>query len=225
MEELMVVAAGGLAREVVEASRAARHHRILGIVDDDPTLAGTELHGLPVFGPLEHIHDHPEAQLVVCTGRGAARRAIVTRLAAQGVRPDRYASVIHPSVCVPRSCSVAAGTILLAQVAITADVRIGSHVVVMPNVTLTHDTVVADFVTLCAGVSLAGAVDIGVGAYIGANASVRENVRVGADATLGMGAALLLDLPAGETWAGVPARRLDAAPGRLNAAPGLVESR
>ena len=41
------------------------------------------------------------------------------------------------------------------------------------------------------------------------NAGVREHVRVGAGATLGMGAALLGDLPAGQVWAGVPARTLD----------------
>jgi acetyltransferase-like isoleucine patch superfamily enzyme len=40
------------------------------------------------------------------------------------------------------------------------------------------------------------------------NASVREGVSLGTDAVLGMGAALLTDLPDGETWAGVPARRL-----------------
>jgi serine acetyltransferase len=49
------------------------------------------------------------------------------------------------------------------------------------------------------------------------NSSVRERVQIGVEAVLGMGAALLTDLPAGQTWVGVPAARLlSGGPGRFN---------
>ena len=115
---------------------------------------------------------------------------------------------MHPNVDVPAGCEVGVGSIVLAGVALTAAVTVGSHVVVMPNATLTHDCVLQDFSTVCAGVALGGGVVVGRAAYLGMNASVRENVRVGEGATLGMGAALLVDQPDGETWAGVPARPL-----------------
>ena len=82
----------------------------------------------------------------------------------------------------------------------------------MPGVTLTHDDVVEDFATLAAGVSLGGGVRIGRAAYLGMNSCVRERTRVGAGTRIGMGAAVLADVPDGETWAGVPARVLEPSP-------------
>lgn len=209
----MFLAASGLALEAAEAARVAGRE-VLGCLDDDPSLWGTSLRGwLPVLsggidalGDLRRKHD---VEQVVCAGRGQVRRAIVQRLAAGGV-DDGFATVIHPSVSVPESCSVATGSVLLAGCVLTAQVTVGAHVVCMPNVVLTHDDVVADYVTLCAGVVLGGSVRVGEAAYLGMGASVRENIRVGAGSTLGMGSALMRDLPDGQTWAGVPARLMEA---------------
>ncbi|MRJ76485.1 acetyltransferase [Aeromicrobium sp. SMF47] len=217
MDNLILIGAGGLAREVGEAVTASGRYRILGVVDDDPGVHGTSVNGMPVLGGLDQVYWDRSSYVVVCAGQGRTRQAIVDRLADHDIGPSRFGTVVHPSVQVPRSCFLGVGSVLLAQVAITADVRIGRHVVAMPNVTVTHDDVVGDYATLCAGVSLAGGVSVGPAAYLGTNASVRQDVRVGAGSTLGMGSTLLQDLPDGETWAGVPARLL-AAGRRLTAA-------
>lgn len=207
---VLLVAASGLAREVLAAARARGGLDVTGFLDDSPALAGATVDGLPVLGPVEAAAEHPDARLLVCAGRGAARERLVARLGALGVAPERYATFVHPSVDVPAGCAVGAGTVLLAGVVLTAAVTLGAHVVVMPNATLTHDDVLEDYATVCAGVALGGGVVVGRGAYLGMSSAVRERTRVGAGATLGMGAALLSDLPAGETWAGVPARALAA---------------
>lgn len=205
---LILVAASGLALEAAEAARAAGLE-VAGCVDDDAALWGRSAgRWLPILGGLDLVVEQRNSQLLICAGRGVVRERIVSRLRALGVADDRYATVVHPSVTVPQSCEVGAGSVLLPGVVLTASVTVRRHVVVMPHVTLTHDDVVDDFATLCAGVTLGGAVRIGHAAYIGMAASVREKVSVGAAATLGMGAVLLRDLPPGQTWVGVPARPL-----------------
>ncbi|MFL6288339.1 MAG: acetyltransferase [Actinomycetes bacterium] len=206
---LILLAASGLGREVLNAVEAAGSHRVVGFLDDDAALHGTSVTSVPVLGPIEDAVRHTDARFVVCVGRGQSRRGIVRRLQSKGVAPDRYAAVVDPTVRVPRGCSIGAGAVLLAQTVLTADVHIGRHVVAMPHVTLTHDNRIEDFATLCAQVVLGGSVHVGEAAYLGMGCSVREEIAIGPEATLGMGAVLLEDLPAGATWAGCPARPLE----------------
>lgn len=207
---LLLVAASGLAREVLALLREQGSREALGFLDDDPGLVGRDVDGLPVLGGVDDAARWPAAELVVCAGRGSVRRSVVERLTRAGIAPERYATVVHPGVATAGATRIGRGTILLAGVVLTTAVEIGDHVVVMPHVTLTHDDVVHDYATLCAGVALGGWVHIGQGAYLGMSSSVRERVAVGAGSTLGMGSALLEDLPAGQVWAGTPARPIAA---------------
>jgi sugar O-acyltransferase (sialic acid O-acetyltransferase NeuD family) len=207
MAKIILVAASGLAREVVESTRRAAVDEIIGVLDDNPMLAGTRFADIPVLGNLDT--PVPEGTgLVVCAGKGSVRSAVIRRLAERGVTDSQYGVVVDPTAVIGSSCRVGPGSIVLAQVVLTADVEVGRHVVVMPQVTLTHDDQIGDFATICAGVSLGGRVEVGERAYLGMNASVRQDVVIGADSVLGMGSVLLSDLPAGQTWAGVPAREL-----------------
>lgn len=218
MSELLLIAASGLAREVLATVRESGQYDVIGILDDDGNKAGLAVDGAPVLGPVNDALCYPNAQAVICVGAGSGRDRIVARLAGLGFPESRYATVLDSSVRIPPDCRVGAGSILLGHVTLTAGVTLGAHVVVMPGVTITHDDVVEDFATLAAGVSLGGGVRIGRAAYLGMNASVREGTWVGAGATIGMGAAVLADVPEDETWAGVPARVLRSAilsrPGR-----------
>ena len=58
------------------------------------------------------------------------------------------------------------------------------------------------------GVIRRAPVAIGRGVYIGANAVVLCGLSIGDGATIGAGAVVTHDVPAGETWVGVPARAM-----------------
>ena len=206
VDGLLLLGASGLAREVLAAGIAG----VTGILDDDTARHGSEIAGVPVLGGLDLAAARDE-QLLICVGPSAARRAIVRRLDEAGIGDDRYGIFVARSARIGATSDVGPGSILLDSVVVTADARIGRHVVVMPNSTITHDVVLEDFSTLAAGVSLGGSVRIREAAYLGMNSSVRQGVTVGAGATVGMAAAVLSDVPEQQTWAGVPARRLEGA--------------
>jgi sugar O-acyltransferase (sialic acid O-acetyltransferase NeuD family) len=198
---LLLLAASGLAREVLATLEQQSGLEVRGILDDAPNLQSTAVGSSGVVGTVDQVGEHGDARLLVCAGSGRSRAAIVARLRHLGIGDDRYATVIGR------------GSILLAGTILTSDVVVGQHVVAMPNVTMTHDDQIDDFVTLCAGVSLGGSVHVDAWAYLGMNSSVREHTTVGAGSVLGMGAVLLRDLPAGETWVGVPAGPHRGGPG------------
>lgn len=203
MSGLLLLGASGLAREVLAAGITG----VVGILDDDAALHGAEVGGVPVLGAIGDAARRDE-QLLVCVGPSAGRREVVRRLSRSGVGAERYATYVARSARVGSTSDVGAGSILLDGVVVTADATIGRHVVVMPNSTVTHDDVIDDFATLTAGVALAGRVHVREAAYLGMNAAVRQGVVIGARATVGMGAVVVRDVPEGETWAGVPARRM-----------------
>ncbi|WP_345628460.1 acetyltransferase [Rugosimonospora acidiphila] len=235
--ELLIVGAGGFARETAAAVRAVNEaapgtvggtggpgpagaegdpvepgaaFRLLGFLDDNPALHGTQRAGLTILGGLSMVDDFTDAVVVVCVGNPrdySARARVVDRLA---LPTRRYASVVHPSASVGAGCALGPGTVLLAHTVLTADVSVGAHVSVMPHAVLTHDDLVGDFVTIASGVRLGGGVRLDPGAYVGAGALIREGVRIGAGALIGMGSVVLRDVPAQEVWAGNPARRLRA---------------
>ncbi|WP_250002936.1 acetyltransferase [Actinoplanes sp. M2I2] len=203
MKDLVIVGAGGFARETAAAARAAWN--VLGFLDDDPALHGAIRTGRPILGGTELVHRMPDAAVVVCVGNPrnfTARRRIVERL---DLPDERYATVVHPLASVGAGSEAGPGTVLLAGTVLTADVSIGSHVAVMPQAVLTHDDRVSDYCTIASGVRLGGGVVLDEGSYVGAGALVRESVKVGAWSLIGMGSVVLHDVPSNEVWAGNPA--------------------
>jgi sugar O-acyltransferase (sialic acid O-acetyltransferase NeuD family) len=221
--DLVIAGAGGLARETAAAVHAVNQvrptWRLRGFLDDDPRLAGASRAGLPVLGPLDMVDELPDAAVVVClaTPRDqAVRERVVHRL---DLPAQRYATIVHPSAQLGAGCVVGPGSVVLAQVVLTADVVVGSHVAIMPQVVLTHDDVVHDYATIASGVRLGGGVTVGHCAYLGAGALVRETLTVGAYALVGMGSVVLRDVPPAEVWAGSPARFLRQTASRRSASP------
>ncbi|MEU6554464.1 acetyltransferase [Streptomyces sp. NPDC046915] len=211
MNELVIIGAGGFAREAAQAVADAGEFKLLGHLDDNSALHGTEVDGVPVLGGCDLVHDLTGAGVVICVGNPrdyAARARLVRRL---GLSGDRYATVVHPTAAVSSTSRVGPGSVLLAHCVLTAAVRVGAHVAVMPHVVLTHDDVVEDYATLASGVRLGGGARLAQGAYVGSGALVREGTTVGAWSLVGMGSAVLGDVPPGEVWVGSPARRLRAA--------------
>jgi UDP-3-O-[3-hydroxymyristoyl] glucosamine N-acyltransferase len=83
---------------------------------------------------------------------------------------------------------------------------IGSGAKIDNLVQIGHNCQIGRSVIICGAAALAGSVTVGDGAILGGRTGVADNLSIGAGAKIGGGAGIMSSIPAGETWAGYPAR-------------------
>lgn len=88
------------------------------------------------------------------------------------------------------------------------DTVIGENSKIDNLVQVAHNVRIGRNCVLAAHTGISGSVVIGDGAMFGGRAGVVDHRRVGANAKVGAAAAVMSDVPAGETWSGYPARPL-----------------
>jgi UDP-3-O-[3-hydroxymyristoyl] glucosamine N-acyltransferase len=88
------------------------------------------------------------------------------------------------------------------------DTVIGERTKVDNMVQIAHNVRIGRNCVLAAHTGLSGSVIVGDGVRFGGRAGVADHTTIGSGASIAAGGGLLRDVPAGETWAGTPARPL-----------------
>jgi sugar O-acyltransferase (sialic acid O-acetyltransferase NeuD family) len=211
--DLVILGAGGMGQEVADlvlaaASDGARW-RLIGFVDDDHALHGTEVLGLPVLGD-HHWLSGRQAALAIGVGAPATRRK--ARAAVQAVGDFETPALVHPAAYVGLGVELGEGTVVGAHATMTADVLVGRFGIVNVGATVSHNARLGDYSTVAPGAHLAGNVHLGEGADVGIGASVTQGNAIGAWAIVGAGAVVIGDVEADTTVVGCPARVVDKRP-------------
>ena len=198
---VIVLGAGGHARVVIAALQESGDE-VTAVFDDDPALAGTEILGVPVVGPVSLTANLTEVRAVIAIGSNTVRQELARRF------PLNWTTIVHPRAWVHSSVSPGRGSVVFAGAIVQPGAHIGDHVIINTAATVDHDCRIGDFAHLAPGTHLAGDVTVEHGAFLGTASAAIPSVRIGAGTTVGAGAVVVRDLPAGITAVGCPARIL-----------------
>ncbi len=200
-----LIGAGGHGRVVADALLSQGIDRARVIVrDDDPALAGTTMLGWRVVAPAAPAHAL-DGWVHVAIGCSRLRQALFERSA---VTVARWLTVIHPRSVIATSAAIAEGSFVAANAVVGPCSSVGHGVIINHGAVVDHDCIVADFAHIGPTATLGGGVRIGRCVLVGAGANLAPGVTIGEGAVVGAGAVVVVDVPAGLTVAGVPAKNI-----------------
>jgi sugar O-acyltransferase (sialic acid O-acetyltransferase NeuD family) len=210
IQPVVVYGAGGHGRETVQLIEDINAHRarwdLLGFVDDDPSLHGREVNGLPVLGGADWLtNEGASARIALGVGSPSAKRRIVSQM---GSDAQRFITIVHPTVRLCRWLEIGPGTAIAAGTMLTVNIHIGAFVTINRVCNISHDCRIGDFATIAPATNLSGGVEVGEGCSIGSGVTTVQGVCVGEWAIVGAGAAIAAPVPSNCTAVGVPARAI-----------------
>jgi len=212
--DIVIVGAAGMAKELaaliddVSAASAPPPWRLLGYIDIDRQHVGELRGGYPIVGDDDDLlaWDRP---VNVAFGIGWPTRIAAAYAKLAGASQLAYPAVVHPGAVVHRSTvTLGEGVVVAAGAVLTTDVVVGPRTIVNVQATVGHDSRIGAECVLNFGVRVSGGVTLGPRCLVGSGAVILQGLTIGEGAVVAAGAVVTHDVPAGETVAGVPARRL-----------------
>lgn len=209
MKRVVIIGAGGHAREVAEIirhqSQSQNGPTVLGFVVEDLNLLNGITHDFPVLGDWSWFEDADRRDLAVICAVGSpdVRKRIVERADSTGLS---FINAISPLAYLSPDAKIGQGVMIFPNAVVSTHSFIGDHAIINSGSTISHDTQVNRYGTIGPGVHVAGNVLLGEGCYLGIGSSVIDHVSIGEWSMIGAGAVVTRDVPGNVTAIGVPAK-------------------
>lgn len=206
MKNILIYGASGHAKMIVEIIRKNNNYNIIGFIDSFKP-ANEEIYGYRVIGNLdslqEILHSHNIEGIHIGVGDNYTRQMAYEKISK--IAPDlEYISVVHPSAIVADDVVIPRGTVIMADVTVNANAKIGEFCILNTKSSLGHDSVMADFSSLASGAIIGGNVHIGYCSAICLRASIIQNITIGDYTVVGAASLVLKSIGDRKLAFGVP---------------------
>ncbi|MBQ7198218.1 MAG: NeuD/PglB/VioB family sugar acetyltransferase [Selenomonadaceae bacterium] len=210
MKNLIIIGAGGFAREVYWHAQMASgfdsEWTIKGFLDGDVKLSAEEYAKLPgdvtLLGDVDSYEIHPDDVFTCAVGTPAVRKKLIEKMLARG---GKFINIISEYAHIFPAAKIGQGVIIGLDNGISDHAELGDFAI-MNNVSyLGHDVKVGKFTCIMSHVDVGGAAQIGDEVFIGSHATLLPKAKVGNGAYVGTGSVVLKKVSAGAKVFGNPA--------------------
>ncbi len=208
MSSLLIIGAGGFAKELLETVVQADIARDIYFYDDVSAETNDKFLGeYPVIRSLaeaKKLFTEIGSSFVVGVGSSELREEFTRRFTELGGEPE---TIISPFAKIgTHRNQIGVGTCILTDAIIESSNVIGEGVLIHVGVIVSHDVEIGDYCEISPRANLLGGVKIGKRCRIGTNATILPRVSIADDVIVGAGAVVTADVESGRTVVGVPAK-------------------
>ena len=208
MQQLVILGASAypeIGEIIRDINQEYGKYYVVGILDDNKELHGTEVEGVKVKGPLlEALNYSDDVQFVLGIGSYKTRITRYYILKKLGLPDSRFVTLIHPQAKIFSSAKVSHGCIIHAGVVVFNDAIVEPFTLILPNTIIGARNLVGRGALVTSLVSTTTDVKIGAFSFIGTTSAIAERVEIGPGAMIAMGTKVYQDIPHGAVVFGNP---------------------
>ncbi|MEI4768793.1 acetyltransferase [Psychrobacillus sp. FJAT-51614] len=209
MKKLFIIGSGGFCKQVIEIIEKLnideKKYNLLGLIDDNDRLLGSEVLGYKVLGTTDYLMDYSkqeEVYGVIAIANGKVRAQINQKLT-----EVNWINLIHPNAVISNYIEMGKGNIICAGVVINPECLIENHCHINIGTTIGHDVKMKDFVTIMPGSRISGNVEIKKCSLVGTGSTIIQGLSIEENVIIGAGAVVTKNTSANSLYKGVPAKR------------------
>ena len=206
LNEIVLIGAriDGQAGVVLDALERMGKHKVIGFVDNSPSLQGKKVDGIPVLGSSDDLStlDLPTDSVHLSIGDNIARFELYKLLKS---RKFKFVRIIHPHATVSQRAVIGEGCFVGARAVISKGVKIGKVSIINTGAILEHDDIIGNAVHIAPGVKTAGRAKVDDYAFLGIGSTILPDIHIGSGSMVGAGAVVTKDVEKKSTMIGYAA--------------------
>lgn len=206
--EVLIIGAGGLAREIVSWHNTSKNRseiEIIGCLDDNLHALDGYATDLKVLSEVDLNFVKNNQSIIFAISDVETKSILLEKAKDLGVQISNY---IHESCFIGERTTFGIGLVMLPYAIISCDSTIGNLVFINNGSQIGHDVNIGNFVSIMANVDIGGGALIGNNVFIGSNAVILPGVKVPDHTRIGAGAVVLKSIKQIGTYFGNPAVKI-----------------